>query len=84
MSDARSTVGDNRGEEGSRVSTLASGVQGGYPAKQCTRAVHSDNSPAPPIPKVDQATHRRAAHGNGSSDALRYTNTFVSDLRGRG
>ena len=47
------------------MSTHASAVLGGYPAKQCARAVHNDYSPAsPPKPKVDQATQKLFDAGN--------------------
>jgi predicted RecB family nuclease len=47
------------------VSAQASAVLGGYPAKQCARAVHNDYSPAsPPKPVVDQATQKLFDAGN--------------------
>lgn len=40
-------------------------VLGGYPAKQCARAVHNDHSPAsPPKPGVDDKTQRLFDAGN--------------------
>lgn len=42
-----------------------SAVLGGYPAKQCARAVHNDHSPAsPPKPAVDEKTQRLFDAGN--------------------
>ena len=47
------------------MSTHASAVLGGYPAKQCARAVHNDYSPAsPPKPKVDRNTQKLFDAGN--------------------